>query len=95
MPHIKKSLDTFFRTYPAFLSHLQNNSHSNAKAEGLAKMMMELNTGICCFDSGVFIISWELLIIKSHYFIIDSGLHSQFKLFRESGFQREAPTMSR
>lgn len=44
MPHIKKSLDTFFRTYPAFLSHLQNNSHSNAKAEGLAKMMMELNT---------------------------------------------------
>ena len=53
MPHIKKN--TFCRTYPAFLSHLQNNSHSNAKAEGLTKMIMELNTGMYCFDPGVFI----------------------------------------
>ncbi|XP_062618113.1 uncharacterized protein LOC134279702 [Saccostrea cucullata] len=39
MPHMKKALQTFFKTYPAFISHLHNESHSNPKAEGLAKML--------------------------------------------------------
>lgn len=43
MPHIKKALETLFRTYPAFISHLQNESHQNAKAEGLAKIMDDFN----------------------------------------------------
>ncbi|XP_062585604.1 zinc finger protein 862-like [Saccostrea cucullata] len=39
MPHMKKALQTLFKTYPAFISHLQNESHSNPKAEGLVKML--------------------------------------------------------
>ena len=39
MPHMKKALKTFFQSYPAFISQLQNESNSNAKAEGLAKML--------------------------------------------------------
>jgi hypothetical protein len=40
---MKKAIQTLFRTYPVFVSHLQNESHSNPKAEGLAKMLEDYN----------------------------------------------------
>lgn len=43
MPQTKKALQTLFRTYPAFISHLENESHSNPKAKGLAKMLEDCN----------------------------------------------------
>jgi hypothetical protein len=39
LPHMKKGLDTLFRTYPAFITQLQTGSHSTPKAEGLARIM--------------------------------------------------------
>lgn len=42
LPHLKKALETLFRTYPAFISHLDTTSHQNAKAGGIAKMLHSL-----------------------------------------------------
>ncbi|XP_062614641.1 zinc finger protein 862-like [Saccostrea cucullata] len=42
LPHMKRALENLFRTFPAFLSQLQNASHVNPKAEGLAKMLCNL-----------------------------------------------------
>lgn len=39
---MKRALENLFRTFPAFLSQLQNASHVNPKAEGLAKMLCNL-----------------------------------------------------
>ena len=39
MPHMKKALLALFISYPGYLSHLQTLSHTNAKAEGLARMI--------------------------------------------------------
>ena len=38
--HLDHALDVFFRSYPAIVSHLQNNSHGNPKVEGFAKLAM-------------------------------------------------------
>lgn len=43
LPHMKKALSTLFKTYPAFLTQLQNASHENAKAEGLFKLLESYN----------------------------------------------------
>jgi hypothetical protein len=45
----------FVRTFPAFLSQLQNASHVNPKAEGLAKMLCNLQ--ILAFASILEVIS--------------------------------------
>ncbi|XP_062618557.1 zinc finger protein 862-like [Saccostrea cucullata] len=42
LPHLKKALETLFRTYPAFISHLDTTSHQNAKAGGIAKLLHSL-----------------------------------------------------
>lgn len=43
LPHMKKALSTLFKTYPAFLTQLQNASHENAKAEGLFRLLESYN----------------------------------------------------
>ena len=43
LDHMKVALESLFRTYPAFITHLQNQSNNNAKAEGLAKLLASLN----------------------------------------------------
>lgn len=40
LPHMQRALQTFFRSYPAFVSHLQDTSNSNAKASGLARLLV-------------------------------------------------------
>lgn len=40
---MKKALSTLFKTYPAFLTQLQNASHENAKAEGLFRLLESYN----------------------------------------------------
>ena len=41
--HMKVALESLFLTYPAFISHLLNQSNNNANAEGLAKLLASLN----------------------------------------------------
>lgn len=36
---MQRALTTLFRGFPAYLVHLQNESHKNAKGEGLAKIL--------------------------------------------------------
>lgn len=43
MPHTQKALEAFFKNFDAYRTHLENQSHENAKAEGLAKMMVMFN----------------------------------------------------
>ncbi|KAH3713209.1 hypothetical protein DPMN_002520 [Dreissena polymorpha] len=43
LPHFEKALNIFSRGYKLFLYQLENASHQNAKAEGLAKMMRDGN----------------------------------------------------
>lgn len=38
LPHVERALKVFFKGYRAFCYHLQNSSHENSKAEGLAKL---------------------------------------------------------
>lgn len=49
MPHMQKALEALFRNFEAYCSHLENASNENAKAEGLAKMMIALNVIIFAF----------------------------------------------
>lgn len=39
MHHMQRVLDTIFKSYEGYAAHLQNESHVNAKAEGLAKLL--------------------------------------------------------
>ncbi|XP_062589081.1 zinc finger protein 862-like [Saccostrea cucullata] len=39
LPHMRRALDTLFTSYPAFSHHLQDASHTNAKANGLARLL--------------------------------------------------------
>jgi hypothetical protein len=39
MPHMQRALNTIFKSYPGYMSHLENESNKNAKAEGLAKIL--------------------------------------------------------
>ncbi|XP_046577709.1 zinc finger protein 862-like [Haliotis rubra] len=41
LPHLSRGLTAFFRSYPALEAHLSTASHGNAKAEGLAKMVLD------------------------------------------------------
>lgn len=38
--HLARGLNVLIRTYEIFTSHLSTISHQNAKAEGLAKIML-------------------------------------------------------
>jgi hypothetical protein len=38
LPHVERAIKVFMKGYKAFCFHLQNSSHENAKAEGLAKL---------------------------------------------------------
>lgn len=42
LPHMKRAMENLFRTFQAFLSQLQNASHVNPKAEGLARVLCNL-----------------------------------------------------
>lgn len=39
MPHMQRALKSLFTSFPRYVSHLQNESHTNSKAEGLVKIM--------------------------------------------------------
>ena len=43
MPHMKRALTTLFSGYRGYIAHLENQSHSLPKAEGLAKLMSNYN----------------------------------------------------
>ena len=43
MPHMKTALETLFKSFPGYISHLQNQSNKNAKAEGFATILGSLN----------------------------------------------------
>ena len=43
MPHMRKTLNSLFTSYPAYITHLQTMSHSHAKAEGLVKLLGNLD----------------------------------------------------
>ena len=43
MPHMKTALETLFKSFPGYISHLQNQSNNKAKAEGLATILGSLN----------------------------------------------------
>ncbi|XP_052061801.1 E3 SUMO-protein ligase KIAA1586-like [Mytilus californianus] len=43
MPHMKTALGSLFKSYSGYITHLQNQSHNNPKAEGLAKILASLN----------------------------------------------------
>ena len=43
MPHTKNALESLFKGYAVYSSHLENESHSNAKAEGLARLITTFN----------------------------------------------------
>ena len=43
MPHTKLALESLFRGFPVYAAHLENESHTNAKAEGLARLITSYN----------------------------------------------------
>jgi hypothetical protein len=43
VPHTIKAIDSFFRSYQAIVTHLDNASHSVPKAEGLSKLAHDVN----------------------------------------------------
>ena len=47
LPHLSRGIESLCRTFKAYESHLSNASHSNAKAEGLVKIL--LNKEVMCF----------------------------------------------
>ena len=50
MPHMKTALETLFKSFPGYISHLQNK---NAKAEGLVKILGSLNVSVWPCSPGV------------------------------------------
>ena len=43
VPHMLKGIDVFFHSYNTFVTHLDNSSHTVAKAEGLSKLAQDIN----------------------------------------------------
>jgi hypothetical protein len=43
IPHMKKALAAVFRGYAALIGHLENQSHTVPKADGLARMLRDYN----------------------------------------------------
>ena len=46
LPHLHRAIDIFFKGYKAFHVQLHDSSHGNPKAEGLAKLMTDMNVVI-------------------------------------------------
>ena len=43
IPHTKKALESLFRGFAVYSSHLENESHTNSKADGLARLITSFN----------------------------------------------------
>lgn len=60
MPHMQRALKSLFTSFPGYVSHLQNESHTNSKAEGLVKIVQLSSDCLCHSITGIF----EYLILK-------------------------------
>ena len=47
LPHLSRGIDSLLKLYPAYEAHLSSASHTNPKAEGLVKVMLDKN--LTCF----------------------------------------------
>lgn len=71
---MQRAEQTFFRSYPAFVSHLQDTSNSNAKASGLERLLV--SSSLITFAVLLQVV-YNVKTIKSKF--IDS--HSKIMLF--------------
>ena len=63
LPHIMASLNALFRCYQAYVTHLENESHRTAKAEGLA--IMAKNFNVICFAMILHVRKFPFLLFVS------------------------------
>lgn len=58
---MRRALDTLFMTYPAFSHHLQDESHTNSKANGLARL---LESSSVMIYAGMLLVNYCFYIYK-------------------------------
>lgn len=63
LPHLFRGINAMMKTFRAFEAHLATCSHQNAKAEGLYKLLTNINVVAFC----LFLVVSEILI--SHNFV--------------------------
>jgi hypothetical protein len=79
LPHLSRGIDALFKTFRAFEGQLSSNSHDNAKAEGLCKIL--ISKDLICFAVSP---GTCMVFLMQSFIFMDIFLYCHSLLYRQS-----------